>query len=216
MSSGPFFFRILMLLLTKSLASSDSLCYCSTTPCPVLGINTILIGNNTTATYVYIQNVDSFPVISSAFVTLTAADLDLGGVTSACTSAYARAMEDDGLSNVDAGHILAHRLGGPGADATNIFPQVMHTNRGSFAQFEGNIYDCLSPSSSDDPADSVALAWKFKYNDTASTQPHMVTYTSKYSGGSCVGSEVEFANTHYDEPQKLVKSLWGREDQHVR
>ena len=32
--------------------------------------------------------------------------------------------------NCDAGHILAHRLGGPGVQPTNIFPQVREFRQG--------------------------------------------------------------------------------------
>jgi hypothetical protein len=101
-------------------------------------------------------------------------------------------MEDDGLDNVDAGHILAHHLGGPGNAPINIFPQSLHYNRGSYATMEGMIYDCL------DTASSAALTWDFKYNDTSSTQPHTVTYSAVFSGGDCDDQETEFPNTYYD------------------
>ncbi len=34
-------------------------------------------------------------------------------------------LDDDGVKDCDAGHILAHRLGGPGNQPINIFPQVL-------------------------------------------------------------------------------------------
>jgi hypothetical protein len=33
-------------------------------------------------------------------------------------------LDDDGVKDCDAGHILANRLGGPGNQPINIFPQV--------------------------------------------------------------------------------------------
>lgn len=40
------------------------------------------------------------------------------------TQNYSRSLDDDGVQDCDAGHILAHRLGGPGNQPINIFPQV--------------------------------------------------------------------------------------------
>jgi hypothetical protein len=106
-------------------------------------------------------------------------------------------MEDDGLSNVDAGHILAHHLGGPGNAPINIFPQALHYNRGAYASFEGDIYDCMTLASSDS-AESADITWTFAYNDTKSTQPHSVVYSVKYNGGNCDNVETEFPNTYYN------------------
>lgn len=62
--------------------------------------------------------------MSSASVTISMADLDKGSETTSCTQSYSRTLDDDGVQDCDAGHILAHRLGGPGNQPINIFPQV--------------------------------------------------------------------------------------------
>ena len=49
-------------------------------------------------------------------------------------------LEDDGNQNCDAGHILANHLGGYGNIPTNIFPQNLNINRGSYADFENDIF----------------------------------------------------------------------------
>jgi hypothetical protein len=36
-----------------------------------------------------------------------------GSNTTTCTQNYARSLDDDGVQDCDAGHILAHRLGCP-------------------------------------------------------------------------------------------------------
>ena len=72
--------------------------------------------------------------MSSASVTITMADLDMGTETTSCTQSYSRTLDDDGIQDCDAGHILAHRLGGPGNQPINIFPQVIIQNFRSFEQ----------------------------------------------------------------------------------
>ncbi len=52
------------------------------------------------------------------------ANMDTGSDTTSCTQSYSRMLDDDGVQDCDAGHILAHRLGGPGNQPLNIFPQV--------------------------------------------------------------------------------------------
>lgn len=63
-------------------------------------------------------------MVKSASVTITKANLDKGTDTTSCTQDYSRSLDDDGVKDCDAGHILAHRLGGPGNQPINIFPQV--------------------------------------------------------------------------------------------
>ena len=196
------FVSILTLLpvVSATFASDQTLCKCSTQPCPIEGKNDQLIGANTTATYTYSLTDSGIPVVATATVLLTEADLDNGSGTSQCTVDYARAMETDGTNvekPVDAGHILAHRLGGPGNAPINIFPQAQHENRGIYAQFEGVIYDCLSSGSSGSPAKSVQLSWDFRYNNTVDTQPNSVVYKTVYEGGACEDLEVEFSNVWY-------------------
>ena len=109
------------------------------------------------------------------------------------------AMEDDGLDNVDAGHIMANRLGGPGNAPANIFPQVMHYNRGSYASREGGIYDCIVGGTR-----SAELTWTFAYNDTGCTQPNGVEYGVKYTGlvsSDCEDGVVHFDNYYFPVPK---------------
>jgi hypothetical protein len=105
-------------------------------------------------------------VVSSVAVTIVPADMDQGTETTSCTQSYSRTMDDDGTEDCDAGHILAHRLGGPGNQPINIFPQSLGVNRGAFAQFEGDIYDCMTTGG----APSGDLTWKFEYASSSRTK----------------------------------------------
>jgi len=107
---------------------------------PVAGNNYLTEGGGGTGTYMYTSH-GGIPVVTSASVTITKANLDKGSDTTSCTQDYSRSLDDDGVKDCDAGHILAHRLGGPGNQPINIFPQDLSVNRGSWAQFEGVIYD---------------------------------------------------------------------------
>ena len=174
--------------------AADTLCTCTTSPCPVAGLNKLEIGSGTVGEYTYDMTTaePSLPVVSSVKVKLLPTDLDHGSGTTSCTTSYARAMESDGLENVDAGHILAHHLGGPGNAPINIFPQALHYNRGSYAKFEEAIYDCMAAATAAD------IEWSFSYNDTLCTQPQSVLYSVKYEGGDCDDVEEEFPNTYYN------------------
>jgi hypothetical protein len=79
------------------------------------------------ATYYYVIHNGTTPVVSSVKATLTKANMDQGTDTTSCTQSYSRMLDDDGVQDCDAGHILAHRLGGPGNQPINIFPQVRTT-----------------------------------------------------------------------------------------
>lgn len=83
----------------------------------------IFVGGGAKGTYLYVFH-NNQAVVSSASVTITMADLDKGTDTTSCTQSYSRMLDDDGVKDCDAGHILAHRLGGPGNQPINIFPQV--------------------------------------------------------------------------------------------
>ncbi len=98
-------------------------------------------------------------------------------------------MDDDGVKDCDAGHILANRLGGPGKIGINIFPQDRNINRGAYAQFEDDIYDCIVAG-----AQSARLEWSFVYVDGTRTKPKSVTYTVTYTGGNCPNRSQEFTN----------------------
>lgn len=84
----------------------------------------VSLGGGSQATYYYVIHNGTTPVVSSVSATLTIANMDQGSDTTSCTQSYSRMLDDDGVQDCDAGHILAHRLGGPGNQPINIFPQV--------------------------------------------------------------------------------------------
>lgn len=129
-------------------------------------------------------------VVTSASVTITKADLDKGSDTSSCTQDYSRTLDDDGVQDCDAGHILAHRLGGIGTQPINIFPQDLSINRGAYAQYENLIYDCIATGG----ASSASLAWTFTYESTSHTKPKSVNYKANFNGGSCANTNQDFTN----------------------
>mmetsp|Transcript_14638 Transcript_14638/g.24231 ORF Transcript_14638/g.24231 Transcript_14638/m.24231 type:complete len:201 (+) Transcript_14638:164-766(+) len=176
-------------LESNSTVKSDSTCFCTTVPCPVVGTNYLTEGGGALGTYIYISHND-YPVVSSASVTITAADLDEGTDTTSCTQDYSRSLDDDGTEDCDAGHILANRLGGPGNQPINIFPQDLTVNRGIYKEFEESIYDCIAY----DGASSATLTWAFEYEDSTRTKPSSVTYTAAFSGGTCSKMSENFTN----------------------
>jgi len=162
-------------------------CVCTTVPCPVAGNNYLTEGGGAVGTYVYVTH-NGHAVVSSVSVTITPKDLDHGSDTTSCTQDYSRSLDDDGVKDCDAGHILAHRLGGPGNQPINIFPQDLSINRGSYAQYEDSIYDCTINAS------SASLSWSFTYSDTTHTKPTGVTYKATFNGGSCSSKSQTFTN----------------------
>lgn len=168
---------------------SGSACVCTTVPCPVPGNNYLTEGGGSTGTYYY-TNHNGIPVVTSATATITKANLDKGTDTTSCTQEYSRNLDDDGTKNCDAGHILANRLGGPGNQPINIFPQNSSINRGAWAQYEGAIYDCISIYG----ASSATLSWTFYYASTNNTKPSKADYKVTYTGGSCKSGSQTFSN----------------------
>jgi hypothetical protein len=166
---------------------TSSSCFCTTVPCPVAGYNYLTEGGGAVGTYYYVLH-NNYPVVSSASVTITKSDLDKGSDTTSCTQDYSRSLDDDGVKDCDAGHILAHRLGGPGNQPINIFPQDLSVNRGSYAQYEDQIYDCVTGGA------KASLSWTFSYSSSTQTKPVQVTYKASYSGGSCSSSSQVFSN----------------------
>jgi hypothetical protein len=148
-----------------------------------------IIGGGATGTYDYVTH-NGFAVVSSASVTITLASLNQGSDTTSCTQSYSRTLDDDGTQDCDAGHILANRLGGPGNQPINIFPQNLSVNRGSYAQYEDSIYQCISAKG----ATSAALKWSFSYPSPSNTKPNSVTYAATYTGGSCSSTTETFTN----------------------
>lgn len=147
----------------------------------------IFLGGGSKGTYNYVNH-NGIAVVSSASVTIYPTDLDKGSDTTSCTQSYSRSLDDDGVQDCDAGHILAHRLGGPGNQPINIFPQDLSVNRGAYAQFEDKIYDCVAT------ATSGSLSWSFTYASTSNTKPTGVEYKATFSGGSCSTLSQSFTN----------------------
>ena len=169
-------------------SSQESPCVCTTVPCPVIGENDIVMGNGgVQMSYVYELH-NTMPVVVSAKGTLTPESLDHGTDTTSCTQKYSRILEDDGEQSCDAGHILANRLGGYGNEPLNIFPQNSSINRGSYAQFEGDIYDCMQSSS------QGFLTWEFIYPGSQYTQPTHVKYSATFADSTCGSLYEEFSN----------------------
>ena len=176
------------LLVGASLSSaSNSTCVCTTVPCPIVGTNYLTVGGGAVGTYKYVDH--GVPVVSSASITIDISQIDMGTDTTSCTQDYSRSLDDDGVKDCDAGHILAHRLGGPGNQPINIFPQDLSVNRGAYAQFEGAIHDCIVAG-----AKSAYLTWSFTYASSTNTKPIGVKYTVDYSGGSCADTSMDFTN----------------------
>lgn len=188
------YFKILFfsLILGQSNAqfnASSSSCVCTTVPCPVSGANYLTEGGGGTGTYYYSLH-NNIPVVTSASVHITKNNMDKGSDTTSCTQSYSRMLDDDGVQDCDAGHILAHRLGGPGNQPINIFPQDLSINRGAYAQYEDSIYQCIMTKG----ATSADLSWSFTYSSNTKTKPIGVTYRVKYTGGSCFDTSKDFSN----------------------
>jgi hypothetical protein len=179
----------LLLLCAPLYFISASKCVCTTVDCPVEGNNTIIMGNGgANIDYTYVKHND-YEVVVSAFGTITPDSLDNGTGTTSCTQQYSRMLEDDGVENCDAGHILANRLGGYGNIPTNLFPQNSTINRGIYAQFEGDIYECMKSG-----AKIAHLSWVFYYENTKHTMPNSVNYVAKFDGGECTTLQSLFPN----------------------
>ena len=161
---------------------------CTTVACPVSGSNSLTEGGGAHGVYEYAMH-NGHAVVTSASAKISPATLDKGTDTTSCTQSYARSLDDDGTVDADAGHILAHRLGGLGNQPINIFPQDLSVNRGAYAQFENKIYDCVAGGAS-----SASLSWTFQYSSSSKTKPSKVTYSASFSGGSCSTLSESFSN----------------------
>lgn len=184
-----FFLSILNLKKIINAYNSSSTCYCTTVPCPVEGKNLLTIGGGTTGSYYYTLH-NNIPVISSAYVRVSMTNMNKGTDTTTCTQNYARSLDDDGIQDCDAGHILANHLGGPGNQPINIFPQDLSINRGSYAQYEDTIYTCITSKG----VNYADLAWSFTYSSNTKTKPINVKYDVSYIGGTCSSSSKTFSN----------------------
>lgn len=183
------FLSILSLKIDINAYNSTSSCYCTTVPCPIEGKNLLTIGGGTTGTYYYTLH-NNIPVISSANIRVSIQNMNKGTDTTTCTQNYARSLDDDGVQDCDAGHILANHLGGPGNQPINIFPQDLSVNRGSYAQYEDTIYTCITTKG----VTYADLAWSFTYSSNTKTKPISVKYDVHYTGGTCTSSSKTFNN----------------------
>ena len=181
-------FRLLFAFSQLYLTHSST-CVCTTVDCPVEGSNKIIMGNGSAIIDYTYKTFSDYPLVSSATGTITPDSLDHGSGTTSCTQSYSRMLEDDGSDNCDAGHILANRLGGYGNTPINIFPQSASVNRGIYAQFEGDIYDCMQ-----NGTNMGYLSWDFFYENEDHTMPNSVKYTAKFDGGSCGTISSTFPN----------------------
>ena len=168
--------------------AASTTCVCTTVSCPIVGENALVMGKGSAKiTYEYDLH-GQYPVVVKATGAVTPADLDQGTDTTSCTQQYARLLEDDGNDNCDAGHILAHRLGGYGNQPINIFPQDLSINRGAYAQFEDRIYHCMLG------ATQGEFNWEFTYSNKTQTKPHAVQYSVSFKGGNCGKITSTFTN----------------------
>jgi hypothetical protein len=172
---------------------ADAGCVCTTVSCPVSGENPLTEGGgHTKAVYTYAIH-NGVPVVVSATATLTPQSLDAGSATTSCTQAYSRTLQDDGKQDCDAGHILAHRLGGYGEEPINIFPQDPNINRGIYAQFEGQIYECTKTTK------TASLSWKFTYPSASKTMPSKVVYSATFDAGTCKSTPLSQTFTNVEQ-----------------
>ena len=175
-------------LVFENMVDSASQCICTTVPCPVQGNNIITEGGGGYGSYYYIMHND-YPVVINANGAITPLDLDHGTDTTSCTQHYSRMLDDDGIQDCDAGHILANRIGGYGNEPLNIFPQDASVNRGSYAQFENLIYHCI-----DSGAKDANFNWEFAYENETRTKPYQIEYSVSFNGGNCTYLSSVFTN----------------------
>jgi len=181
----PFFSSVvigffILSITTYAAGNTNESCICTTVQCPIIGINTLVMGGGySTIHYNYIEQ-NGHPVVSSAEGIVSIDSLDKGTDTTDCTQKYSRMLEDDGASNCDAGHIMANRLGGYGNQPINIFPQELSINRGAYAQFEDKIYHCIQ-----NGATQASLSWLFTYHNSSSTMPSEIHYNANFDAGEC-------------------------------
>ena len=56
----------------------------------------LTVGGGAIGTYIYALH-GNLPVVTSASVTITLAQIDMGTDTTSCTQAYSRTLDDDGV-----------------------------------------------------------------------------------------------------------------------
>ena len=81
---------------------------------PTPGTNDLRAGGGGPCTYTYLNHRGT-PVVSAAHCVVSFADMDKGSETTPTTRQYARDLGGPEGTQDDAGHILAHQLGGCGS-----------------------------------------------------------------------------------------------------
>lgn len=166
------FFIYIIFILHNNTVFSDKSCFCNIQKCPVIGYN-ILHKNAIIITYFYIQNYNNQIIVLNASAIISYQSLDKGTSTNKCVEQYSNSLNDIKNTTVDAGHILAKRLGGLGTEPLNIFPQNYTINRGIYAQFENEIYQFIYKNKSK----YVQLKWHFFYKTNFNTRPNKIQYS---------------------------------------
>tara|TARA_Y200000002_G_scaffold24269_2_gene18336 strand:- start:3887 stop:4438 length:552 start_codon:yes stop_codon:yes gene_type:complete len=171
-------YLLIVVLVSMFPFLESNYCVCTTVSCPVEGENSVIMGDGyAEMTYVYSLHGD-YEVVVSAEGNIKKGSLNEGTETTSCTQKYARLLEDDNKQNCDAGHILANRLGGYGNLPLNIFPQNASMNRGTYSEFESEIYNCLYEN-----ANEATLTWEFLYETETNTMPFEVKYSAVFDKG---------------------------------
>ncbi|TCM61170.1 RHS repeat-associated protein [Acinetobacter calcoaceticus] len=104
--------------------------------------------------------------------TITKANLNTGTGTNASSRAEAQRMAN--CNKVQAGHLLAKRLGGSGG-VGHVFPQTAGVNTGAYRVFEGQVANAVDKNGSAD------VDIKLIYPNATSKMPNQIIYT--YSSG---------------------------------
>lgn len=164
----------LLFFLTKNNFYRCSNCFCEKNKCPMLGYNYLYNEkSNINITYFYIKQNHGKIVVSNATTIISYESLNTGTSTNKCVEEYSKFLNDLNNTKVDAGHILAKRLGGLGTEPLNIFAQNYSINRGVYAQYENEIYQLIHKNN----LTSVKLEWKFYYKTKNNTRPYKVKYS---------------------------------------
>ena len=173
-----FFFFIFFLTINNFYQNTNCFCcfccFCDEKKCPIIGYNYLYNEkSNITITYFYIKQNNGKIVVSNASTIISYESLDNGSSTNKCVEEYSKSLNDLNNTKVDAGHILAKRLGGLGTEPLNIFPQNYTINRGIYAQYENEIYQLIYKNT----LKSIKLEWKFYYKTKKNTRPYKIKYS---------------------------------------
>lgn len=144
--------------------------------------------------FTYAQNSNAIFLIQSAIIIISKDNLDKGTLPNQIGYVYAMKLNQEG-KNILPGQILGSRLGGPGNELSNLFPQspVM---KPFYDKYEDQIYNCLNSGVSKD----VTLRWTFYYRTGSIERPYKITYQANFRGWDsntpqqCQKSTMSFEN----------------------